>query len=266
VYGVVGDHALRLDLARPPGDGPFPAIVFVHGGGWSIGSRAHYRSDIEEAARRGYVAVTIDYRLTRLDPKTRRATRPFPAQIHDCKAAVRWLRAHAPEYAVDPARIGAAGVSAGAHLSLLLGLTGPDDGLEGEGDHRDQSSRVQAVMNVAGPTALARWFEAAPLIRGYAAALCDGTPGSAPECYRAASPVTYVTSDDAPVLSVQGEKDVVVPPEQARLLAARLAAAGVPHELRLLPDEGHGLPDEALARVHEARWAFFARHLAPSPR
>jgi acetyl esterase/lipase len=124
-YGKAGDTELKLDLARPQGDGPFPAIVFIHGGGWSGGNRQVYRGQIQEAATRGYVAVTISYRLMQFDQakkETTTATPVFPAQIHDAKAAIRWVRAHAEKYQVDPDRIGVTGASAGGHLSLLVGV------------------------------------------------------------------------------------------------------------------------------------------------
>ena len=127
-YGKAGDTELKLDLARPQGDGPFPAIVFIHGGGWYQGNRQGYRGQIQEAAKRGYVAATISYRLMQFDEskkETTTATPIFPAQIHDAKAAIRWLRANAKKYHVDPDRIGVTGGSAGGHLSLLGGLTDP---------------------------------------------------------------------------------------------------------------------------------------------
>ena len=133
-YGKAGDTELKLDLARPKGDGPFPAIVFIHGGGWYQGNRQGYRGQIQEAARRGYVAATISYRLMQFDESEKEATTAtpiFPAQIHDAKAAIRWVRANAKKYHVDPNRIGVTGGSAGGHLSLLVGLTDPSSNLEG---------------------------------------------------------------------------------------------------------------------------------------
>src|SRR5262249_22409445 len=145
---------LQLDLAMPKdGDGPFPAVVCIHGGGWRGGSRQDLtrsipplggRSLIEYLAGRGYVAATVSYRLA---PKDK-----FPAQIEDCKAAVRWLRANAKKYKINPERFGAVGFSAGGHLVSLLGTSDKDDALEGNGGNPEQSSRVQAVVNFFGPT------------------------------------------------------------------------------------------------------------------
>ncbi|HEV3142959.1 MAG TPA: alpha/beta hydrolase, partial [Gemmataceae bacterium] len=145
VYGKGGDADLKLDLAMPrDGTGPFLAIVCVHGGGWKSGKRQDLGKTIEGMAARGYVAVTVSYRFS---PAAK-----FPAQIEDCKAAVRWLRANAKKYRVNPERIGAFGYSAGGHLACLLGTTDKNDGLEGSGGNPDQSSRVQAVVSYFGPT------------------------------------------------------------------------------------------------------------------
>src|SRR5262249_2514863 len=149
VYGKGSDTELQLDLAMPKnGAGRFPAIVCIHGGGWVSGNRQDLTKSVEILAGRGYVAVTISYRLA---PAAR-----FPAQIEDCKAAVRWLRAHAREDKINPERIGVVGYSAGAHLACLLGTTDKNDGLEGAGGNPEQSSRVQAVVSFFGPTDLTR--------------------------------------------------------------------------------------------------------------
>jgi acetyl esterase/lipase len=264
VYRTVGDEQLRLDLARPRGEGPFPAIVFIHGGGWVQGRRESFADAIEEAARRGYVATTITYRLARPDPETDRPRHPFPAQLDDCRAAVRWLRTHAPEYRVDPARVGVLGESAGGHLGLLVGLATADDA-PGLADDAGGSSRVQAVVGVSGPTDLLRWYETAPVMRGYARALCDGPPDTARETYVQASPVTWVSAAAPPILLQHGQEDEAIPFEQATLLAARLEAAGVPHVLTLFPEQGHGFHGAAATQAEAAQWAFFDEHLKQAP-
>src|SRR5262249_51489713 len=140
VYGKGGDTDLQLDLAMPKdGAGPFPALVCIHPGSWRQGNRQQLGQTIEVLAGHGYAAVTVSYRLV--------PTAIFPAQIEDCKAAVRWLRANAKKYKVDPDRIGAIGFSAGGHLACLLGTTDRNDGLEGNGGNPEQSSRVQAVVS-----------------------------------------------------------------------------------------------------------------------
>jgi acetyl esterase/lipase len=193
--------------------------VFIHGGGWSGGNRQAYRGQIQEAAKRGYVAATISYRLMQFDQakkETTTATPIFPAQIHDAKAAIRWVRAHAEKYQVDPDRIGVTGASAGGHLSLLVGLTDPSSGLEGDSGNPDQSSRVQAVVNVFGPTDMASCYEKSSVAWIFRLFL-GGTPSDeAAERYKAASPLTYVSQDDPPVLTLHGDMDALVPVEQAR--------------------------------------------------
>jgi len=264
-YAEAGDVKLQLDLILPKeGEGPYPGLVLIHGGGWVGGTRHVFRPKAEEAARKGYVTATISYRLTNPDKTTGKPEYPFPAQIHDCKAAVRWLRAHAAEYKLDPRRIGVMGASAGGHLSLLVGLTDPKDDLEGELGPRDASSRVQAVVNIFGPTDLLRCFETSPGGVGFLKALCNGTPEDSRELYVRASPVHYVTNDDPPVLTLHGEKDTLVPVEQAQLLDAKLKAAGVTHELVVLKDQGHGFQGEAAQQAEQAAWDFLARHLMPS--
>jgi acetyl esterase/lipase len=144
-YGTVGTTRLMLDVAYPKkGNGPFPAVVLLHGGGWCLGSRKSNVPLALKLAHEGYVAVPVSYRLS--------GAAPFPAAIHDVKGAVRWLRAHAQTYPIDPERIAALGYSSGGHLACLLGATGGLARFEGDGGHKDQSSRVQAVVSYYGLT------------------------------------------------------------------------------------------------------------------
>jgi acetyl esterase/lipase len=262
-YGKSGDTELKLDMARPEGNGPFPAIVFIHGGGWHQGSRQEYRGQIEEGAKRGYVAVTISYRLMQFDEsqkETTTATPIFPAQIHDAKAAIRWLRANAKQYRVDPDRIGVTGASAGGHLSLLVGLTDPASGLEGDSGNPDQSSRVQAVVNVFGPTDMANCFEkslGAWVVRLF----MGGTPAEVGERYQVASPLTYVSKDDPPVLTLHGDQDAIVPVEQARVMDEKMKATGASHTLVVFEGQGHGFGGEYQQKAEKATWDFFDKHL-----
>lgn len=263
VYGKGGAVDLKLDLARPKsGDGPFPALVLIHGGGWSGGNRQTFAGLAQQAAERGYVAVTISYRLTQPDPMTKLGKTPFPAQIEDCKCAVRWLKANAEKYHVDVNRIAVGGGSAGGHLSLLVGLTDATHKLEGNGGHADQSSRVNAVVNIFGPTDLAECWKtstgARPFLQGLA-----GTPDDSPEAITAASPVTYISSDDPPVLTLHGSADTLVPPSQAKLLDAAMKAAGAKHELLILEGQGHGFAGESQKQSMETMWRFLETNLKP---
>jgi acetyl esterase/lipase len=234
-YCKGGDFDLKLDLARPAeGKGPFPAIVFIFGGGWSSGSRTQCAPLVTQAAGRGYVAVTVDYRLTsvREGPHSKY---PFPAQIYDVKCAVRWLRANAERCCIDPEHIGAVGWSSGGHLALMLGLTNPSDGFEGDCGDMRYSSRVQAVVSLAGPTELVSWNSWITID------LLGGSPKDVPEQYRKASPLTYVRKDSPPILTIQGDKDITVPLTQAELLDAKMKEVGARHTLIVKEGSGHQL-------------------------
>ncbi|MCY3017589.1 MAG: alpha/beta hydrolase, partial [Planctomycetota bacterium] len=188
VFGTGGGEQLCLDLAMPGrSGGPFPLIVCLHGGAWISGNKSSYRETILDFARRGYVAASVQYRLA---PRHK-----FPAQIEDAKCAVRYLRAHAAEFRINPNRVGALGDSAGGHLALLLGLMNPQDGLEGGGGCAEQASKVQAIVNYYGPTDLAANDDWAEASRAAAAKLLGTTDPNDPIVARA-SPVTYIDSAD----------------------------------------------------------------------
>ena len=254
VYSQLDDGTeLRLDLAAPvAGPGPFPAVLVFYGGAWRSGNKASNRSVLTEFARRGFVAVSPQYRHC---PRDR-----FPAQVHDAKAAVRWLRAHAADYHVRPDRIGAMGYSAGAHLALMLGVTGPNDGLEGPAPADSPDSRVQAVVNYFGPTDLnatdisptSRW-----LVREFLGTNAEDNPKLA----ASASPLTFVDRSDPPILTFHGTSDGVVPVSQAVRLSEAMTRASVPGRTELLSGAGHGWTGPAMTRSMEATYAFFAERL-----
>jgi acetyl esterase/lipase len=263
-YGRGGTEDLKLDLARPEhADGLLPGIVYIHGGGWSGGNRIAYRNEIQEAAKRGYVAVTIEYRLTQPD-KSGKAKYPFPAQIEDSKCAVRWLRANAEKYHVDPNRIGATGGSAGGHLSLLVGVTGSSKKFDGTGGNPDASSQVQAVVNYFGPTDLARMYGYEKRVDRLLDTLVGGKPQERPDEYKSASPISYVSKDVCPILSIHGTADKLVPVDQAVQFDAAMKKAGAASELIILEGEEHGFRGPADRKAREATFAFFDKYLKPA--
>jgi acetyl esterase/lipase len=257
VYTKVGETELKLDMARPAeGDGPFPAVLVIHGGGWRGGSKDQMRGALLDFARRGYVAVSPQYRFCPKDT--------FPAQVHDVKAAVRWVKEHAKDYKIDPDHLGAVGFSAGGHLSMMLGVTGPDDGLEGEASGDSPNTKIHAVVNYFGPTDLGASDipdATRPLIRDFLGAAPDASPETAAK----ASPLTYVTKDDAPILTFQGTKDPLVPYTQATKLTEAQTTKGVPGRVELLIGAGHGWGGNDLERTKAETYLFFDKYLKPAP-
>lgn len=255
VYGKAGGVELRLNLASPAkGSGPFPAVVCIHGGGWYQGQRQDMDAMTELLARRGYVAATVSYRL---------APVRFPAQIEDCKAAVRWLRASADKYRVNPDRIGAMGPSAGGHLACLLGVTDKKDGFEGAGGNAEQSSRVQAVVSFFGRTNFTNKTWTGELEKKIFVPLIGASFDDQPELYKKISPIAYVSRTAPPFLLFHGAEDKLVPPQDSIDMAEALRAAGVSAEAVIVKGEGHGSGDwvEKWAKSVDQAVSFFDAHL-----
>jgi acetyl esterase/lipase len=220
--------AWKLDLAmKKDAQGkPRPAIVVIHGGGWLEGDKSSFASrehgvpgNIVDFAALGFVAVTINYRLSR--------EAPFPAALEDCKNAVRWLRAHAHDYNLDPARLGAYGNSAGGHLAMLLGMVDKSAGLEGDGPFQDQSSLVQAVASDSGPIDLVAQYRGSA-IREVCTRFMGGPPeGERAAVYKQASPAHRITPATAPLLLLYGVDDSQIPVETADRFVVALAQAGL---------------------------------------
>jgi acetyl esterase/lipase len=234
-YGRAGDRSLKLDLLRPrdQGEKVLPVIAHIHGGGWQAGNKETGRRMCALLAATGdFVCVTIDYRLTN--------EAIWPAQIHDCKAAIRWLRASADKYHLDPKRIAVTGNSAGGHLASLLGTSGDVAELEGSGGSPGYSSRVQCVADFCGPSDFMHFLdEKGAGGRSAVIKLLGGLPSEHPEVAKAASPVTYVSADDPPFLVAHGAEDGVVPLAQAETLVAALQKAKVPVTFILIEGAGH---------------------------
>ena len=250
VYGKGGDSDLKLDLAMPnDGTGPFPAIMCIHGGAWRAGKRTDLEKTIEGFAARGYVGVTVSYRLA---PASK-----FPAQLEDCKAAVRWLRANAATYHVNPDRIGVMGFSAGGHLACMLGLTHQSDGLEGDGGHPDQSSQVQAVVSFFGPTDFSTKSWSDDLEKDVLLPVVGASFKERPDLYKRLSPVSYVSKDAPPFLFFHGTADPLVNVRHSRVLAEKLKEAGVEAQVVELDGEKHGWVGDKLARTLTQTIQFF---------
>jgi acetyl esterase/lipase len=259
-YVKDGHERNKLDLYLPEkADGPLPVIVWIHGGAWLGGSKDN--PPALPLAARGYAVASINYRLSQ--------HARYPAQIQDCKAAIRWLRANARTYRLNPDRIGVWGASAGGHLVALLGTTAGVKELEGDGDNAGQSSRVQAVVDWFGPSDFRTiGGQAGPDSQlDHAAAdspeakLIGGRIGDNKDKAAKASPVTYVTKEAAPFLIMHGDKDRVVPYAQSEELAEALRKAGVEVTLKKLEGAGHGGPQFGSAESRELILAFFEKHL-----
>jgi len=248
-----GQH-LQLDMASPKnGNGPFPAIVCIHGGGFRAGSRQGYDGLCIRLAEQGYVAVTVSYRLA---PKFQ-----FPAAIHDVKAAVRWLRANAKTYHIDPERIGTTGGSAGGHLAQFLGVTTDVKEFEGDGGNLDQSSRVVCVVNYYGPSDFTKSYGKSVDAAQVLPLWLGGNLEQARQKHILASPLNWVTPHAAPTLCIHGTEDKYVAHEQAVWLTDRLKAAGVEVELLTLEGAGHGFKAKDAETAEKAMIAFFDKHL-----
>jgi acetyl esterase/lipase len=262
-YARINDKALLLDLYRPDSsNGPLPLIVWIHGGGWRNGSKAG--SMAIPLSGRGYAVASVDYRLIDVAP--------FPAQIVDCRAAIRWLKAHASEYNLDPKRIGVWGASAGGHLVALLGTVNQKSTWDDIGGNSDQSPQVQAVCDYYGPANL--MLDAFPTPNATPekqaarnerfSALFGGPIGERQDLAREMSPIAHVSSDDPPFLIVHGEIDRTVPIAQSEKFAAALKNAGADVTFLRVKNGGHGFnteSDPTAEQLREQVIAFFDKHL-----
>ena len=244
-YANVDGQSLKLDLYVPEKtDGKPPLLVWVHGGGWTKGSKSQFNPMFVRLTAEGYVAASIDYRLDGLTS--------HPKQIHDCKGAIRWLRANADKYGYDVTRIGVGGGSAGGHLVLLLGLSSGIEELEGDvGGNTDQSSQIQAVVDLFGPSDLGLFAKKSDHFR----------PNKTPELLKSASPVTYLTKDDPPLLIFHGDKDQLVPLSQSEQVHNLYQEMGLESSLHVIEGAGHGGPQFSDPTRYQFTKEFFARHI-----
>lgn len=235
-YVSDGHERQTLDIYLPAGAKLWPVIVYIHGGAFRMGSK-HDRVPLAMLAR-GYAIVAINYRLSQ--------HAIFPAQIQDCKAAVRWVRAHATTYQLDATRIIAWGESAGGHLASMLGVSGHIGAWE-VGAHRDQSSRVQGVVDFYGPTDFLQ-MDTQRLPHGMVhddadspeSELVGGAIQAHPQATAQANPITHVRSDAAPFVVIHGDADPLVPYGQSVILVEALQRAGIPVTFYTVAGGGHG--------------------------
>jgi acetyl esterase/lipase len=259
-YVANGHARQKLDLYLPEkkAEAPLPVILWIHGGAWRQDDKAP--TPAVPFATRGYALASINYRLS-FDAK-------FPAQIHDCKAAIRWLRANARKYNLDSAHIGVWGHSSGGHLVSLLGTSGDVKELEGSEGNLDQSSRVQAVVDFSGPADLLRTDPSGTKPKdndGYRAFI-GGPLLDLQDIAKAASPLTYVSSNSPPFLIVHGTTDKTVLPRQGEWFVTALKHAGVDATLEYVAGAGHDMRQVQTPAIAEDVTGFFDKHLRDGKR
>lgn len=256
-YSNPDDQHLQLNMARPKeGAGPFPAVICIHGGGFRAGTREGFNGLCLQLAERGYVAVTVSYRLA---PKHQ-----FPAAVYDVKAAVRWMRANAEKYQIDPDRIGTTGGSAGGHLAQFLGVTSGVKKFEGDGGNAEYSSSVKCVVNFYGPSDFTKSYDASVDAKYVLPLFLGGNLEQERHRHIESSPLYWVTPEAAPTLFVHGTKDAYVAHEQAEWIVERMKAADVEATLMTIEDGDHGFrtsSPEVKEKIKKARFEFFDKHL-----
>lgn len=230
------EQAMLADIYVPKGDGPFPTILMVHGGAWFAGNKAHVSLHARNAADQGFAVVAINYRLA---PQHK-----FPAQLDDCRLALRWIRKNSDKYRFDQSRVAAYGYSAGAHLVCLLAVTqnaessSKADAAAGSSDDREadmDAPRLRAVVAGGAPCEFS-WI---PQDSTRLAFWLGGSPAGVPERYAAASPTTFVDREDPPTFFFHGKTDRIVPLSSAETMCELLGKCDVPAKLHVVPGASH---------------------------
>ena len=260
-----GDDAQKLDLYLPekPADRPQPLIVHIHGGAWRGGSK--FPCPVVNMVGKGYAVASVEYRFSQ--------KAKFPAQIQDCQAAIRWLRANSKQHNIDPEHVGVVGGSAGGHLSALVGTAGGKKAFPMIGGNEEQSDRVQAVCDIYGPANFSTVMQQAADDKNIRNIFQFNSPkdpyslliGVSLEGNRektdAVSPVHYVSKDNPPMLILHGTHDALVPYAQSEEFAAALKAKGIEVWLQTLPGSGHGGGGFGKPAIIALTQNFFDKHL-----
>ncbi len=256
-YVKDGHARQKLDLYLPE-QKHGPLLVYIHGGGWSEGSKSHVPG-LDQMVAQGFAVASVEYRFIQ--------DAVFPAQIEDCKSAIRWLRAHAADYGYDPGRIAAFGESAGGHLTALLATTGTIRDFD-KGENLDQSSAIQCGIDWFGPTDFpgfrppnGRSIEQFTGKDSLLARLLGGPPLEKLELAKRASPVTWVSKSTAPLYIAHGTLDPLVPVSQSTELADKMKEAGVDVTLDVIEGAGHGGPQFTAGDKPLKMFAFLVGHL-----
>lgn len=255
VYREVAGEKMMLDFYHPvtAEEGPTPCVIVIHGGSWMSGQRQDMSFLCQNLSKQGLAAATVSYRLA---PKNK-----WPSMIEDVQSATRFLKENAGKYNIDPNRFASSGASAGGHLALLLGLT--DNWEKDTTFCKDQSSRVQAVFNIFGPTDLQNDFNVM-LTNVVAMQVLGKAATDAKEDMKRLSPITYVAKGAPPVFTVHGRTDGLVPVKQAERLAEAYQKAGSTHQLTIIEDMGHevDLTRPEVVKAMADGIAFLQLHLA----
>lgn len=256
-YAVHEGRSLQLDLYLPSSGETCPLIIYFHAGAWRAGSRKDVERGVLAQVKRGYAVASVSYSLS---DKAK-----WPAQLHEAKAAVRWLRAHAGEHGLDPDRFIAWGLSAGGHMAAMLGVSEGVAELEGELGSNEESSRVQAVVSWCGPSDFLQMGRGKIINhdspKSPESRLIGGPIQDLPERVRLANPIAYVHSNVPPCYLAHGDADLLVPYQQSEILHDALREAGVSVELEIQKGYGHGDPRFNTGRRIKGVQSFLERYL-----